>query len=668
MGATSSTITKQEQEGPRKYGTAGESGIIIATFLYRPSRSSVSTESPITSSVTSSITSVSNKSSTSSSSTSAVIAVGRETVDLFSTITGDRRLQRNIHPSGSIYTCAEARSDSILGPILALGSDTGEISIVNAATLDDIKVIKVCANTVGVTKPVINGREIVTVASVLSSSSSSSLSYSTPKPRSNTLTNGVNSSPNSSFNSFLRITAISIVTSAVLLVGFSDGSARSYSLSTSELLKSFGPPPPPSPSSSSPQSTSSPTQPQSTTSVDAIKRVGEGTTSLNNISTSRDVVALAVYNTSPVLLAIGRSDGSIDKYDVESGKYLTSFKTAPGLLCLIPMLRLNCLACVHSLQNSMTIWDAAADRVIQLDFSAELQSIGRRLSKMTFARFDEYRSVLLCGDDAGSIFTRRVSRINETSDLAVKLVRVAAPAPTASAPTRVTSMWYDSRSDSGFTGDASGLVRVVSSASGVSIKDIREDVVKIKSDVSTLGKLFEELLQKKGTQKDTIQPNKTAVVITRPLALTVNAALVNINTASVKAMIVDPPKTVITETEAAILPERILQLKEETSPLPEKIVQLKEESLPLTEKSLPLIEKSLPLIEKSLPLIEETVPLSVVEVEQGKEENSSTKLEQETIQTVIESKNELTSTNNENISTKDEEEKSSLNDKNFESS
>jgi hypothetical protein len=208
-------------------------------------------------------------------------------------------------------------------------------------------------------------------------------------------------------------------------------------------------------------------------------------------------------------------------------------------------------------------------------------------------------------------------------------------------------MWFDSRSDSGFTGDASGLVRVVSSASGVSIKDIHEDVVKIKSDVSTLGKLFEELLQKKGTQKDTIQPNKTAVVITRPLALTVNAALVNINTASVKAMIVDPPKTVITETEAAILPERILQLKEETSPLPEKIVQL---------------------IEKSLPLIEETVPLSVVEVEQGKEENSSTNLEQETIQTVIESKNELTSTNNENISTKDEEEKSSLNDKNFESS
>ena len=56
MGATSSTITKQEQEGPRKYGTAGESGIIIATFLYRPGRSSVSTESRVTSSVKSSNT------------------------------------------------------------------------------------------------------------------------------------------------------------------------------------------------------------------------------------------------------------------------------------------------------------------------------------------------------------------------------------------------------------------------------------------------------------------------------------------------------------------------------------------------------------------------------------------------------------------------------------
>jgi hypothetical protein len=174
----------------------------------------------------------------------------------------------------------------------------------------------------------------------------------------------------------------------------------------------------------------------------------------------------------------------------------------------------------------MTIWDAGADRVIQLDFSAELQSIGRRLSKMTFARFDEHRSVLLCGDDAGSIFTRKVSRISETSDLAVKLVRVAAPAPTASAPTRVTSMWYDSRSDTGFTGDASGLVRVVSSASGVSIKDIAADLVTVKKDLSILNQTFESLLLKKTDTTTSSTPVTVSKVVTRPLALTVSAAVV----------------------------------------------------------------------------------------------------------------------------------------------
>ena len=529
MGAVSSTT----QESPRKYGLAGESGAIICTTLFRPPR--LPTNTPANSSTpTPTTTSSSTSGVSSSSSTSAVIAVGKETVDLFSTVTGDRRLRRTAQPSGSIFTCAEARADSILGAIIVLGSDSGELLIVDAASLSDIKVIKVSGSTIGNTKFGSNstGREIVTVASALSSAaaaaaSSSSSSSSTPKPRSNTLT-GSSHSPGSSTSPLVRITAVSIVTKAVVLVGLSDGSARSYSLANSELIKSFGPPPisssaTPSSSSSTSSTTTASTSPTTSSSSSdiAVKKSGP-----NPSTISREVVALAVYNMSPVLLAIGRSDGSIDKYDLDSGTYLVSFKTAPGLLCLIPMLRLNCLACVHSLQNTLTIWDAGADRVIQLDFSAELQSIGRRLSKMTFAKFDEHRSVLLCGDDAGSIFTRKVSRISETSDLAVKLVRVAAPAPTASAPTRVTSMWYDSRSDTGFTGDASGLVRVVSSASGVSIKDIAADLVTVKKDLSLLHQTFESLLLKKTDTTTSSTPVTVSKVVTRPLALTVSAAVV----------------------------------------------------------------------------------------------------------------------------------------------
>lgn len=518
MGAGSSV-----QESPRKYGLAGEVGMILCCTLYKPPRPPTLPTITPTPTTTTTTTATSSVSAAAASSISGVIAVGKETIDLFSTITSDRRLRRVAQPSGSVFTCAEARADSILGPIIALGSDTGEISIVDAASLSDLKVIKVCASTVGaVSKLTATGREIVTVASALSASSS----YSTPKPRSNTLTGGGHSPSTSPASLFLRITAINIVTKAVILVGLSDGSARSYSLANCDLVKSFGPPPLPPISASS-----TPPPPPLSSSTSATNAVVENANAVKkpaaySPSLSREVVALAVYNTSPALLAIGRSDGSIDKYDLDSGKYLVSFKTAPGLHCLIPMLRLNCLACVHSLQNTMTIWDAAADRVIQLDFSAELQSIGRRLSKMTFARFDEHRSVLLCGDDAGSIFTRKVSRISETSDLAVKLVRVAAPAPTASAPTQVTAMWYDSRGDIGFTGDASGLVRVVSSASGVSIKEIAADLVNVKKDLTTLNQTFESLLLKKVKADivSTTTPVNVKPVNTRPLALTVSTA------------------------------------------------------------------------------------------------------------------------------------------------
>jgi len=186
-------------------------------------------------------------------------------------------------------------------------------------------------------------------------------------------------------------------------------------------------------------------------------------------------MAMAVFSAQPTLLAVGRRGGAVDQYDVASGRLLASFRLEPGLRCLVPMRRLGCLAAVHEGRNSVTIWDAQADRVVALDFTAELESMGRRLSRMTHASFDDARSVLLCGDDAGSIFVRSVARISETNDLAVKLVRVAAPAATATAPTRVTSLWLDARGDLAFTGDASGLVRVVPHATGVAWRALAEE-------------------------------------------------------------------------------------------------------------------------------------------------------------------------------------------------
>lgn len=66
------------------------------------------------------------------------------------------------------------------------------------------------------------------------------------------------------------------------------------------------------------------------------------------------------------MLAVGRKDGTVDKFDLRTGNFLLSFKCEAGLTCLLPLRRFNCLASLHSGKNKMTIWDAQADRTVQV--------------------------------------------------------------------------------------------------------------------------------------------------------------------------------------------------------------------------------------------------------------------------------------------------------------
>ena len=84
------------------------------------------------------------------------------------------------------------------------------------------------------------------------------------------------------------------------------------------------------------------------------------------------------------------------------------------------------------------LWDLVTDRVLSLDFGAELESVHRRSSRLCTAAYDDARGVILVGSDDGSVFVRRVARIAETNDLAVALVRFCAPSAEASAPSRVS--------------------------------------------------------------------------------------------------------------------------------------------------------------------------------------------------------------------------------------
>lgn len=57
------------------------------------------------------------------------------------------------------------------------------------------------------------------------------------------------------------------------------------------------------------------------------------------------------------------------------------------------------------------LWDLATNRVVSLDFAAELESVRRRSSRLCVASYDDARGVILVGADDGSVFVRRVTRI-----------------------------------------------------------------------------------------------------------------------------------------------------------------------------------------------------------------------------------------------------------------
>jgi hypothetical protein len=87
-------------------------------------------------------------------------------------------------------------------------------------------------------------------------------------------------------------------------------------------------------------------------------------------------------------------------------------------------------------------------------------------SWQTSIAFDDARSVLFAGHNDGSIFVRKLER-TPSGALGVKILRFCDPAKTATTPSRITCMSYDSLLDRLYTGDMSGLSRIVKKVSGV---------------------------------------------------------------------------------------------------------------------------------------------------------------------------------------------------------
>jgi WD40 repeat protein len=151
-------------------------------------------------------------------------------------------------------------------------------------------------------------------------------------------------------------TCVVCLSSASFFAGHADGVVRSFQLSTGDLQQTFTPPPPESPA-----------------------------------APAGEVTAIAVHGSNPTVLAVGHRSGVVNNYNLQTGQWLLAFNTAPGLSGLITLRRFNSLAAVHEGRNTLQVWDLDSDRVLTLDFMAELESIHRKTSKLTCAKYDDAR-------------------------------------------------------------------------------------------------------------------------------------------------------------------------------------------------------------------------------------------------------------------------------------
>ena len=107
---------------------------------------------------------------------------------------------------------------------------------------------------------------------------------------------------------------------------------------------------------------------------------------------------------------------------------------------------------------------------LQFDLTPELETAGRGSARVLCAAYDDLRGALFTGADDGSVHVWRVSRATTGArDLRIRIIKVAAPvipapAPgttTAPSPVRLSALWYDTVTDVLYTGDVSGVVRVL---------------------------------------------------------------------------------------------------------------------------------------------------------------------------------------------------------------
>lgn len=199
-------------------------------------------------------------------------------------------------------------------------------------------------------------------------------------------------------------TAVACFSSSVFFAGQRDGSVRAFQFSTGDVLQKFMPPADAPMTDMTVPADRRVASPRALNPVPTVAPAGGAAAELAAAAeraVQQEVTAIAVWGPAfaaagPLMLAVGHRDGTIHCYELATGRWLLGFQTPPGLTQLLPMRRFGSLAALHEGRNAMQIWDLETDRSVVLDFTAELDSIGRRTSKMAAAWFDEARAGACC--------------------------------------------------------------------------------------------------------------------------------------------------------------------------------------------------------------------------------------------------------------------------------
>mmetsp|Transcript_22520 Transcript_22520/g.29465 ORF Transcript_22520/g.29465 Transcript_22520/m.29465 type:complete len:398 (+) Transcript_22520:107-1300(+) len=338
--------------------------------------------------------------------------------------TADRRKRSGM--DSETLTCSAFRAASTVGSIVAVGTEAGNMYVLDASSFDRLKSVN------------LGKKGNVGNAAALAASEGVELSEA-----------GANSS-SSPRNEACRITSIMIMGEDFLICGDSLGVTHFFKISSGDAFLTIDYKPP--------------AMGNYENKVDEESDKAGLSCEISSFQCFKMRIKMDDPNLTHVVV-IGHENGLICFYTLK-GELVKTLSGGPtNLLAMAYARSMSTLICLYVGNNVMWAWDIETGIPQVLEFNKELENLNQQQSVATCMRYDNIRDILVTGSNDGSFFIRKLHRDPETKSFASRLLRFGIPP--APMPT-LTTLSYHSDGDRLYTGDITGCCRIVHNASGFS--------------------------------------------------------------------------------------------------------------------------------------------------------------------------------------------------------